>query len=61
MTTDRIKTQIEALTDAQLEEGAITLKGTTTAERLVRAFLIDEYERRHGPDAAEVLLEKCGL
>jgi len=62
MTLDTIKRKTAALTDAQLEEGAVLLReAKTTSERMVRAFLIDEFERRHGPEAADVLLEKCGL
>ena len=62
MTLDTMKQKIAALTDAQIEEGAVILRNAeTTSERMVRAFLIDEFERRHGPEAADVLMEKCGL
>ena len=61
MTIEAMKQKIAALTDAQIEEGAVLLRGAKTAdERLVRAFLIDETERRHGPEAADVMMEKCG-
>jgi len=49
MTIEAIKAKIRDLTDTQIEEGAVLLREAKTAdERLVRAFLIDETERRHG-------------
>jgi len=62
MTIEAMKQKIAALPDNHVEEGAIALEfARSKAGCLVRALLVDEWERRHGPDAAEELMQKCGL
>jgi len=61
MSKETLRAKIAALTDEQIEEGAVALEGRTPEERFVRAWMIDEYERRHGEEAADKLMEACGL
>ena len=53
--------RIQALDDAQLAEAIRILKPANDAERLVRAALLAEYERRHGPEAVDRLMDELGL
>jgi Fe-S oxidoreductase len=54
--------QIGALSTAQIEACTLDLAGPRPeAERLVRAFLIEEYKSREGEAAADALMDRMGL
>ena len=64
MTIEAMKAKIAALTDEQIQEGVRLLAGAPTEkkdERMVRAYLIAEWEQRHGGEAADRLMDEIGL
>ena len=71
MTLEAMKAKILALTDEQILEGVRLLapaaieatKQRTGAkdERLVRAYMIEEWENRHGEAAADRLMDELGM
>ena len=54
-------TRIQALDDAQLDEAIRILQPVNADQRLVRAALLAEYERRHGPEEVDRLIDEVGL
>ena len=64
MTIEAMKAKIRDLTDEQIQEGVRLLAGVHVeqkAERMTRAYLIAEWEHRHGGEAADRLMDEIGL
>ena len=53
--------RIRSLDDAQLDEAIRILRPVNADQRLVRAALLAEYERRHGSEAVDRLMDELGL
>lgn len=60
---DLLTAKIATMTTAQIEESVRTLSAAplTADSRLVRAHLIEEFIRRNGVAAGDILMDSVGL
>ena len=60
---ERMRSRVSALSGDQVLQGVILIGGGLVSQdqRMVRALLLDEYEKRNGEEALDALLVTLGM